>query len=303
MAARVIADSPALARVGLEDIWGQYNDEETTIWKDICPASFSTLQSFIEMQQDGDFGMAPAVDEANPIGDDDFFVGNDFKVTPFKRGLGFSIGSEAHESDMYGQFAKVVPKLKRAFAQTREQAGADQINYATSASGVHANPDGLALASTAHTYDGGTTSNLMTQAFGPTALENMAQNLMNQISHRGLPASEMGPYDLMLNISQAFLAERTLFSEGQANTANNDVNRIGKRMRKLITSPYFTNTTFFALNSANTKRQPLCVCERRGIRVKYKEDIDIDVYKWRVTEMYCMFARGFRGLYYSTGAG
>lgn len=300
---RKVADNVQIARVGLEFIWGQYDDEETTIWKDIAPMSHSSLQAYIEIQQDGDLGLAPVVDEANPISDDDFFIGNDLKITAAKRGLGYSISTEAHDSDQYGAFSKVVPKLKRSFSQTREQLGANLINFATSATGQYTGPDGVALASSAHPTDIGTTSNIMTQAFGPTALENAAQNLMNQVSHRGLPAAEMGPYDLMLNISQRFLAERTLYSEGQANTANNDQNRIGKRFRKLITSPYFTNTTFFALNTANVRRQPLCVLERRAIKIRWKEDIDIDIMKYRLTEMYAFYSRGFRGLEYSTGTG
>jgi len=43
--------------------------------------------------------------------------------------------------------------------------------------------------------------------------------------------------------------------------------------------------------------------ERRAIRVKYKEDIDLDIVKYRLTEMYAFFENGWRGFYYSTGTG
>lgn len=300
---RVQNISSEIHRVGIEDIFEQYDQGMTSFWKDIAPYSVSTTQQLLYFMQEGDFGMAPVVGEDRPINDDDFFIGNKFTVTPVKRGLGFSMSTEALESDQNKRLSKAVPALKRAFNKTREQAAANRINNATSTAATYVNPDGAALASTSHTYDGGTTSNLMTTAFGPTALEAMVQNMIQTLSHRGDPDPQMGPYDLMINPSQNFLAERILFSEGQQGTANNDANRIGRRIRKLISSPYFTSTTFFSLRDAAAPNQPFGVIERRGIRVKTEEDIDLDILKYRLTEMYVFFERGWRGYYHSTGAG
>lgn len=301
--ARVIADSALLARVGLEDIFAQYNEGMTSFWKDIAPISTSTTQSYIQFLQEGDFMMAPVVGENSPISDDDIFYGNLKTVTPLKRGLGFSISTEAQETDQYGKLTNIIPKIKLAFNKTREQAAADRINNATSTAGTYVNPDGAALASTAHTADGANQSNLMTAAFGPTALETMVQNMILTESHRGDPDPQMGPYDLMIHPSQNFLAERVLFSAGQQGTANNDENRIGKRIRKLISSPYFTSSTFFALRNADKRQQPFAVLERRALKVRTEEDIDLDIMKYRLTEMYAFYERGWRGYHHSTGAG
>lgn len=301
--ARVTADTTQLHRVGLEDIFAQYNEGMTSFWKDIAPFSMSTTQSYIQFMQEGDFMMAPIVGENSPIADDDIFYGNLKQVTPVKRGLGFSMSTEAQESDQYGKLANIVPKIKLAFNKTREQAAADRINNATSTNAKYANPDGRPLADNAHTTDTGTASNYLTTAFGPTALESMVQYMIMTVSHRGDPDPQMGPYDLMIHPSQNFLAERILFSEGQQGTANNDANRIGKRIRKVISSPYFTNSTFFALRNSDKRQQPLAVLERRALKVKTKEDIDLDIIKYRLTEMYVFFERGWRGFHYSAGTG
>jgi len=301
--ARVIADTTQLHRVGLEDIFAQYNEGMTSYWKEIAPGSMSTTQAYIQFMQEGDFSIAPVVGENSPINDDDIFYGNLTKVTPVKRGLGFSISTEAHESDQYGKLTNIVPKIKLAFNKTREAASAARINNCTSTSAAYVNPDGVALASASHTTDTGTTSNYMTTAFGPTSLETMVQNMIMTVSHRGDPDPQMGPYDLMIHPAQNFLAERVLFSDGQQGTANNDANRIGKRIKRLISSPYFTNTTFFALRNAEKRQQPFAVLERRALRVKTHEDIDLDIVKYRLTEMYVFFERGWRGFHYSAGTG
>lgn len=301
--ARVTADTTQLHRVGLEDIFAQYNEGMTSFWKDIAPFSMSTTQSYIQFMQEGDFMMAPIVGENSPIADDDISYGNLKQITPVKRGLGFSMSTEAQESDQYGKLANIVPKIKLAFNKTREQAAADRINNATSTNAKFANPDGRPLADNAHTTDTGTASNYLTTAFGPTALESMVQYMIMTVSHRGDPDPQMGPYDLMIHPSQNFLAERILFSEGQQGTANNDANRIGKRIRKVISSPYFTNSTFFALRNSDKRQQPLAVLERRALKVKTKEDIDLDIIKYRLTEMYVFFERGWRGFHYSAGTG
>lgn len=300
---RIQQDAYQLHRVGLEDIFAQYNEGLTSFWSDIAPSSMNTTQSYIQFMQEGDFGIAPIVGEGKPINDDDIFYGNLTKVTPIKRGLGFSISTEAGETDQYGRLTNIVPKIKLAFNKTREAAAAARINNATSTAAAYINPDSVALASASHPTDTSTTSNLMTTAFGPTSLETMVQNLILTVSHRGDPDPQMGPYDLMIHPSQNFLAERVLFSEGQQGGANNDANRIGKRIRKLISSPYFTNTTFFALRNADAKQQPFAVLERRSLRVKMKEDIDLDSIKYRLTEMYVFFERGWRGYHHSTGTG
>ncbi len=296
--ARTQSTQSELHKAGLEFVLDMCDIEMTSDWKDIAMKTLTTRKQVIRFMQEGDFGMAPIVSENSPISDDDIFIGYPFNVTPVKRGLGFSMSTEASESDQHGRLAGIVPKIKLAFNKTREQAAANRFNLAETNLG----PDGKALAATDHPYDGGTQSNLETAAFGPTALEDQIEGHILTLSHRGDPDPRVGPFDLMIHPSQLFLAERTLFSAGQQGTANNDKNRVGGRIRKLIASPYFTDLTAWGTREASSS-QPFAVLERRALRVRTEEDIDLDIIKYRLNEMYVFFERGFRGFRYSTGAG
>jgi hypothetical protein len=302
MATRVELTFEALHREGLQAIYDQFDDGQPTYYTDITPVEINDKQAYFRFIQEGDFGLATAVDPANPIPTDDIFHGYQTDVRAVKRGKGFDIDTMAEHSDMYNRFAAIIPKLKWAFRQTMETHVADIINNAT-ATGDYANPDGLALASTAHLYDGGTLSNLITDAFGPLAVEKMIQNQKLTKSHRGLPDPHMGPFRILIHPSQEMYAERVVFSAGQQGTANNDKNRLGKRIQSISGNPYLTNTIAWTVIDVNKDRQPLALLKKRGIRIRNEEDIDLDVMKYRVTEAYKAFARGWRGLQHSTGAG
>lgn len=285
-----------LHKAGLEFVLSQVAPDMTNDWKRIAPKSLSTTKQVIRFMQEGEFGLAPVVNEANPIGDDDIFIGYGMNVTPLKRGIGFSMSTEAAESDQYNRLSNIVPKIKTAFNRTREQAAADRFNNAETNLG----PDGIALASASHLSGGAVQSNYDSEAFGAEALEDMIENLILTDNHRGDPAPQVGPYDLFIHPSQAFLAERVVYSNGQAQTAENDTNRVGRRIRSIIASPYFTDTTAWGLRDTSSN-QPFAVLERRALRVRTEEDIDIDTIKYRLTEMYVFFERGWRGFRYSTG--
>ncbi len=292
----------ALHRIGLQDIFEQYNTGMTSWHADIAPQKISTKQQFYRFVQSGDFGLAPIVSQAAPIGDDDIWFGNQTDIYPVKRGLGFSLSTEALETDQYGELEKVVPKLKLAFNKTREQAAANIINFATF-TGQYQGPDKKALAATDHPLDNGTDSNLITDAFSPLSLEKIVANMKQTKSHRGDPDPIMGPFVLFVHPSQEYYAMRVVNSAQLADTANNDKNVIGGRISKIVASPYFTNATFFGIRDANAAVQPFACLERRGLRVKTQEDIDNDVMKYRLTEMYAYFSKGWRGYHHSTGAG
>jgi len=300
---RVQANRAELHKKGLEFVVEQYDLGVPMFWQDIAPRTRSTNQQQIQFLQEGDFMMAPNVAEAGAIAADDIFHGHLKTITPVKRGLGFDISTEAEETDLFNRLGNIVPKIKHAFNKTKEQAAANRINNATSTASAYVNPDGKALAATDHPTDSSTDSNLITTAFSASALETMIQNMKLQKSHRGDPDPQMGPYVLFIHPSQEFLAERILFSQGQQGTANNDTNRLGKRVVKIVASPYFTSSTFWALRNADPRQQPFELLMRRGIKVKKDENINTDSWEYRLTEMYVFFENGWRGYYHSTGAG
>lgn len=292
-----------LHRIGLQDIFDVYDEDQSSWWKDIAPQNISTNQLFYRFIQGGNFPLAPIVSEATPIDGSDLWFGNQLDIYPRKRGLGFDVSTEALETDQYDQLMKAVPLLKLAFNQTKEAAAAALFNNMTVATGIYKNPDGLALASTAHTTAIGTTSNLITDALSPLALEKAVALMMQVPDYQGNPFPITGPFNLWVHSSQVYYAQRIVESAQQAGTNNNDKNVIGGHIVKVIGSPYFTNTAYWAIVDTKKSVQPFAYLDRRGLRVKNQEDIGVDAMKWRVTEMYAFFAKGWRGFLASSGSG
>lgn len=291
-----------LGRVGLQNIVNLDDKNLTSYYKDICSKEFSTTQEFWRSYQASGFGQATVVNEGTTIPEDDIFTGYSKDYTPVKRGLGFSISSEASESDQYGALRDIGTKLRNAFRRTKEQVAANVINNATSAS--YTGPDGVALASASHPLDSGTDSNLATAAaFGSLTLEDMIEAMVSQQGHRGDPDPCMGPFYLYVHPGLGAYARRVTESPMLAGTANNDLNIYNKgRIVKVVDSPYFTDENFFAIRAANNDEHGLIMLTRRGIRVKSEEDIDKDAIKYRTTEMYLCSFNDWRGYRHNAGA-
>jgi hypothetical protein len=299
---RTQALSSYLSRVGLENIVNIDDTNLTSYYKDICSKEYSTTQSFWRSYQTSGFGQATVVSEGTAIPEDDIFTGYPKDYTPVKRGLGFSISTEASESDQYGALRDIATKLRNAFRRTKEQVAANVINNATSSS--YTGPDGKALAATDHPLDSGTASNLMTAgAFGATNLEDMIEAMVSQEGHRGDPDPCMGPFYLYIHPGLGALARRVTESPMLQGTANNDLNIYNRgRIVKVVDSPYFTDENFWAIRAANNDDHGLLMVNRRGIRVKSEEDIDLDAMKYRATEMYLASFNNWRGYRHNAGA-
>lgn len=299
---RLEAMSQALGRVGLQQIVNVDDRNTMTWWKDICSRQENTTQIFNRKYQVSGFGQAPIVNQGTTIPEDELFTGNQKDYTPKKRGLGFSISTEASESDQYGALRDIGTKLRHAFRRTKEQVVANVINNATSAS--YTGPDGVALASASHPLEIGTSSNLMSAVpFGPITLEDMIESMVQQEGHRGDPDPRVGPFNLYVHPTIGAYARRVTEATQLAGGNDNDPNVFnGRRIVKVVDSPYFTSTTFYAIRSVNNDEHGLFILSRRGIRVKSEEDIDKDAMKYRATEMYDASFDDWRGFAYSAGA-
>jgi hypothetical protein len=294
------AYSGYLGRVGLEHIANLDDNNLTSYFKDIVSKERSTNQTYVRTYQTSGFGQATVVNEGTTIPEDDIFTGYPKDWTPVKRGLGFSISTEASETDQYGALKDIGTKLRNAFRRTLEQQAANVINNATSTTG----PDGKALAATDHPLDSGTASNLMTAgAFGALNLEDMIEAMVSQEGHRGDPDPCMGPFYLYVHPGLGAYARRVTESPMLQGTANNDLNIYNKgRVVKVVDSPYFTDENFWALRAANNDDHGLFILRRRGIRVKSEEDIDKDAMKYRATEIYVCGHDNWRGYRHNNGA-
>ena len=111
---RVEAASAYLGRVGLDHIVNLDDKNLTNFWKDIVSREFNTTQSYWRVYQESGFQQPTVIAEGTTIPEDDLFTGYLKDITPTKRALGFSISTEASESDQYGALANIGAKLRNA---------------------------------------------------------------------------------------------------------------------------------------------------------------------------------------------
>jgi hypothetical protein len=298
---RLETSAEALGRVGLQHIVSLDDNNEISFAQDITSRKESTTQIYIRKYQTSGFMQPSEIGEGTTIPIDDIFTGNSKDYRPTKRALGFYISTEASESDQYGALSNIGKKLRGSFRRAREQSAANVINNATSSS--YTGPDGKALAASDHGLDSGTASNLIVGVFGPLALEDMIEAAKETEGHRGDPDPRMGPFNLYVPTVLEAYAGRVVGSNNLAGVGDNDTNKfLNTRISKIVASPYFTSTTFYAIRSANDDHGLFHV-SRRGIRVKSEEIKSKDLMAYYCTEMYLDSFDDWRGFLYSSGTG
>src|SRR5215475_6090041 len=142
--------------------------------------------------------------------------------------LGYAVTRKAIDDNLYkAQFSPTNLKLQEAFAQFKEIQGANVLNLCTTASSTLIG-DGVALASTAHPFDGGTwanTSNTPKSLNESTLLANMTNVRTQFVNERGLRILSRGRR-LIVPPNLEGIAIRLTKTELRPGTADNDVNAI-----------------------------------------------------------------------------
>lgn len=301
---RIETTDAALHRVGLNKaVMKLFKEAPVKYYMNICSV-FNSNQAYEIFIEEGDFGMPGVIGQGTPIPIDDFAMPWQITVTPKKRAIGFSVGTEAVQSEQgYGVISNRAGKIALAMLKGLEAECANHVNLATSAAAGDKGPDGLALASTAHTLaDGSTQSNLGVSSTAVTLgilnLEGMVQEIRSQKSHRGDPFPAMGPYVLMVPPSLEFLARRISGAGKLPQTNDNDENVLAQSISKVVVNPYFTGTGFM-LRSANDNEHGLGLLMRREVVTNTWNDWGHDAIVTGSTQIYCKFNRGWRGVQYS----
>lgn len=284
----------------LEGVLEIYSKRESKFYRDIVGSTIRTKQQYIRRLQKGDFGMAPIVDEAAgiPYDDNDYPFNKDYY--PVKRALGFSVSSEALESDRY-KVINTGRDMALAFNKTMEQVAAEVINQAANTAAPYLGPDGEPLASREHPTAIGTAANRPETdlALGALALEQAVQELADQVSHRGDPMASTGPFKLHVPTSLMGLAHRVVKATGLAGTDHHDPNWAGGLITKVCWNPYLTSTTAWCLQGP---RSGVFMIQRRPFSAKMDFDIDRDVNKYVATQMYLISFDDWRDFWYTTGS-
>jgi hypothetical protein len=301
--ARIISASPLLARVGLLDRVKQYGDKMSKYYPELVGEEFKTKQAFEEMLLEGDFGMAPVVDETQPTAYDDFQTPYSKRHYPLMRSIGFQVSKQAKYTDLYGIVAKPAKKLALAMTQTKEQVVANIVNNATNTGSSWLGPDGKPFAATDHPTQTSTAANRPATdlALGYLALAQAIQEMGKTKSHRGNPMPLTGPFRLFVPYDLEDMAARIVGSRGKADSADQDMNAAGKRVVGSVhVNPYFTFTTGWGL--IDTTQNPIFILNRIPLGTDEDYDMDLKVHKFSIEEEYVANFKDWRGFWYTSGA-
>jgi hypothetical protein len=303
--ADLIASHPSLSRVGLGKIVESFEKKMPGYFKQLGAIDIKTTQAFERMASEGDFPVAPVIGESTAIPMTDFAIFNERDYYWVKRALGYAHSTEKWESDQYGILNKTARKLAKAMNTTEEIVAHNVLNLGfTSVTAA----DGLSWFNVAHTLDSGVNSNrgvLSAGSYVDVALSyeaiNQAQAEMAlQKGHRGNPMPEMGPFKLIVNPRQGWIAKTLVNSAKRPTTGDNDDNVLGGTISSIIQSPYLSSSTawfllsdrdepgFFKLNFRNAKYETEYV--KRLDRVEYM-----------MTQIYGYGVHDWRGAWGTTG--
>lgn len=299
--ANLMANKAAFYRKGIDKLIQIFPDDAPVFHDELLGEEISDKQQFYRIYQEGDFGYAGVTNEMGSSTFDDFQTPYTMDITPLKRQIGWITSTEAAEGDLYGIVRRAVPKLKVSLRNTMELVVANQINNFTSTSVPYRVPDALALISTAHTLDGGSTATNRPSsdiAFSALALEQALQELRDQVSHRGIPMPQVGPFTLIVPNELEGVALRVVNSMQMAQTGNNDSNVLNKRrIANVHANPWLTDANNWALQTAAKSRRVICLVRRRGVTMHQQYSIFKDAEVFTVNEIYQVFNKDWRGFW------
>jgi hypothetical protein len=300
---RTINQSPLLARVGLLDRVEQYSAKQRKFYPDIIGETFSTKQAYEEMLLEGDFGMAPVVNETSPTPFDDFQTPYSKRYYPLMRSIGFTVSKQAKYTDLYGIVAKPAKKLALAMIQTKEQKVANIINNATNTATTWLGPDGKPFAATDHPLQTGTGANRPSEdlAFGYLALAQAYQEMGLTESHRGNPMPLTGPFKVFGSFHLMDRINRVIGSPGKADSADRDSNEVAEMVAgRPHINPYFTFTTGWGL--IDTTNNPIFMLNRIPLGTDEDYDIVNKVHLFTIEEEYEANFKDWRGFWFTPGS-
>ena len=308
--ARVEAFNLILAKSGLDEVISVYNRNPALKWKLMAP-TVSTVQAYWRAMQEADFSIAPSIGQGATIPVEDFETPYFKDFYPIKRALVAQNSRESIQSDLYGIIKRTGSKLNLAVQKAMEVEASAFVNLATDTASASLGADGVPLASAAHPYISGVTSNIIASnpPLSYSALETARTMLMAQYSHKGDPMMFSGPFDLFVPPALMSVAERIVGSQnygvgGAAGGAKaNDPNVMDSSRVRVVVNPWFTSSTAWMLRSRNEDEHGLRFITRRMPETKVWDDFATDSVKTSVTAIFCRAIRDWRGVVFSKGDG
>jgi len=207
---------------GLDDVMGAYETYPDE-WKQIYNVKTSK-KAYEKISQPKLLGYAQPVAEGEQIPTDDGM--GDQYITQFthrKYGLKFSITEEAQDDNLYkSEFPQNTLALKQSLSTTKNTLAGLYLTNGF-AGGTSIVSDGLTLFNTAHPYDGGVNSNVVSGDLSEATL-NAAQILAaNLRSASGIPIAGT-LRKLIVGPENWFAAKKLTESQFEPSSANNAIN-------------------------------------------------------------------------------
>jgi len=307
-----IANNAEVARVGVDKFYSIFKQNQNVLYPKFGFMDEKTTQEFIRMYQEGGFGYAPTVSESTPIPTDTFKTINNKDYYWVKRGLGYKCSLEKLETDQYGIMKRVSKKMARAMEATKDSTAANVFNNMTSTGASYVGPDGVALVSASHTYDGGTWSNRGVDTGGSSnvdvdlsqpTIELAIQKNMDVVNYRGIPDAVRGPFKLFVPTALTGLANRIVFSNLVAGSNANDTNKfINGLITEVVPNNFFTDPDAFLLISTSQDERGLFMLKQGSQRVTKKMYEETEEVAFFLTEKWLFHHFDARGVWGTAGA-
>ena len=226
------------------------------------PEQFSKVAKFMSMDSSyhkeatlAGFGMAPKIEEGNPITFDYLRQGYPKEITPVKYGMGFQITEEMYDDDKSGHMKKAPKILAKSMAWAREYYFWSLLNDGDD---THKTADGQYIFATTHPSlrtSVGNQANKPASA-GSLSLTTYQAGLMQFMKWKdeaGYPI-DYEPYLLLIPPDLIWMARELQMSEHKPHTADNEINPVnveGHAGMQYMVCRWLTSTTAWFILGRN----------------------------------------------------
>lgn len=313
--ATTTAANPELGRKVVQRTVEMYRTNNPPVYSEYLGKTIKTTLNEYNILQEAAFGTAIETGEADSIPVDDLWTGNKKTLTGVKYTLAFDVSDRAMLTDQLGVIGKYAPKLARSFQKTREivftnaffNLGFTSTNVSPDSTYIYAN---TTSGSGHDTLDPGArfsnrgvyrNSAYADVALGYFSLAQAIAEYGKAVDMRGLADPIIGPKILVVHPDLEDLAYRLVNSSGIPGSADNDPNRAGKRISKIVVNPYLTNASYWFLIDAATN--PTFELTLDGYSIRYKDNTaDNDTHRYSAKESYCPGLDTPWGMWGTTGS-
>lgn len=252
------------------------------------------------------FGTFVETDEAAPVTYDAPIQGFDKTLTPLQYSLGFKVSRIAFDDDKLGPLRNLASGLGESSTESKNISTADIFNNGYSAS--FTGPDGVALFSTSHVREDGSTfrNTLATAAdFSITSLKTALIDFRNFRDGRQkrlnlIPTTILIPPDLYYDVAEVLMSSER---PDTANRATNVYNKFfGGNGFNIIVCDYLTDTDAWSI-LADKEYHGLVFLQREPFNSAADVDFDTRTLKHAAWERYDIdWINNGVGVYGSPGA-